>query len=138
MKPVFADTSYYLALVNPKDPEHERAVDLAESLLGRIFVTDYVLVELGSALARGSDRLVFQELLDDLRSDSSTTVLPASEALFQEGVALFISRPDKDWSLVDCTSFVVMKQHRLKEALTTDRHFVQAGFHALLREKEKP
>jgi predicted nucleic acid-binding protein len=53
MKPVFADTSYYLALVNPVDPRHERAVGLAESLLGRTFVSEYVLIELGSALSRG-------------------------------------------------------------------------------------
>jgi predicted nucleic acid-binding protein len=52
MKPVFADTSYYLALVNPLDPRHHVAVDLAESLLGRTFVTEYVLVELGSAMSR--------------------------------------------------------------------------------------
>ena len=58
MKPVFADTSYYLALVNPLDPWHERAVRLGESLLGRTFLTEYVLVELGSALSRGADRLV--------------------------------------------------------------------------------
>jgi predicted nucleic acid-binding protein len=46
---------------------------------------------------------------------------------------LFAARPDKDWSLVDCISFVVMKQRRLKDALTTDRHFEQAGFRALRR-----
>jgi hypothetical protein len=138
MKPVFANTSYYLALVNRSDPRHERAVDLAENLLGRVFVTQYILIELGSALSHRPDRLVFLDLLEDLHRDDSITIMPASEALFQQGVALFESRPDKDWSLVDCISFVVMKQRRLQEALTTDRHFVQAGFHALLREEEKP
>jgi|SRR5437868_14541387 len=134
MNPVFADTSYYLALVNPIDRRHQRAVDLAENLLGRMFVTEYVLVELGSALSRGSDRAVYLELLERLRSDQATTLIPASEALFRQGVALFAKRPDKEWSLVDCISMVIMKQRRLKEALTTDHHFVQAGFRALLRE----
>jgi predicted nucleic acid-binding protein len=138
MKPVFADTSYYLALVNRSDPRHERTVDLAENLLGRVFVTQYILIELGSALSHGPDRLVFLDLLEDLHRDDSITIIPANEALFQQGVGLFAARPDKDWSLVDCISFVVMKQRRLQEALTTDRHFVQAGFHALLREEEKP
>src|SRR5437016_4171271 len=101
MKPVFADTSYYLALVNPVDPRHELAVDLAENLLGRTFLTQYVLVELGSALSRGSDRLVYLELLERLQNDSTTTIIPASELLFREGVALFAKRPDKEWSLVD-------------------------------------
>ncbi len=134
MKPVFADTSYYLALVNRTDPRHERAFELAEGLLGRVFVTEYVLVELGSALSSGSDRLVYLDLLEDLQSDESITIIPASESLFRHGVALFAERPDKKWSLVDCISFIVMKQRRLQEALTTDHHFVQAGFHALLRE----
>ncbi len=134
MKPVFADTSYYLALVNRTDPRHERAFELAEGLLGRVFVTEYVLVELGSALSSGSDRLVYLDLLEDLQSDESITIIPASESLFRHGVALFAERPDKKWSLVDCISFIVMKQRRLQEALTTDHHFVQAGFDALLRE----
>ena len=137
MKPVFADTSYYLALVNPVDPRHEMSVDLAEGLLGRTFVTEYVLVELGSALSRGSDRLVYLDLLDKVQSDRATTIISASESLFRQGVALFAARPDKDWSLLDCISFVVMKQRRLKEPLTTDRHFVQAGFRALLREGDQ-
>jgi predicted nucleic acid-binding protein len=114
MTPVFADTSYYLALVNPVDPRHERALDLAENLLGRTFVTEYVLVELGSALSRASDRSVFVELLEQLQRDRSTTIIPAGQALFRQGVTLFAGRPDKGWSLVDCISFVVMKQRRLQ------------------------
>ncbi len=134
MTPVFADTSYYLALVNPVDPRHERTVDLADNLLGRVFVTEFVLVELGNSLSKGSDRGVFLDLLEDLRTDDSTTIVPASGPLFQQGVGLFASRPDKEWSLVDCISIIVMKQRRLKEALTTDRHFIQAGYSALVRE----
>jgi predicted nucleic acid-binding protein len=138
MKPLFADTSYYLALVNAKDPRHELAVELAESHLGRSFVTEYILVELASALSQGSDRTVFLDLLQDVRGDNCITIIPASQALFDQGVALFADRPDKDWSLVDCLSFVVMKQRRLQAALTTDHHFVQAGFRALLREGGRP
>jgi predicted nucleic acid-binding protein len=134
MTPALADTSYYLALVNPVDPRHDRAVDLAENHLGRVVVTEFVLGELGNSLSKGADRLVFLALLEDLRADSATTIVPANAALFQQGVELFASRPDKDWSLVDCISFVVMKVRRLKNALSADRHFVQAGFRALLRE----
>lgn len=60
-------------------------------------------------------------------------IVPASQALFRSGFDLFARRPDKEWSLVDCLSFVVMKQRRLKDALTTDHHFEQTGFRALLR-----
>lgn len=134
MKPVFADTSYYLALVNSVDPRHHRALDLAESLLGRTFVTEFVLMELANSLSKPPDRGVFLDLLEDLRSDQATTIVPASPSLFQQGVDLFAQRLDKGWSLVDCISFVVMKEHRLKDALTTDHHFAQAGFRALLSE----
>ena len=49
------------------------------------------------------------------------------------GVALYAERPDKDWSLTDCISFVVMRKMDITEALTGDRHFEQAGFTALLK-----
>lgn len=60
--------------------------------------------------------------------------VPGSPDLFGRGFELYAARPDKDWSLTDCISFVVMKDRRLERALTADVHFVQAGFHALLRE----
>lgn len=52
--------------------------------------------------------------------------------LFWRGFHLFESRPDKHWSLTDCTSFVIMEEHGMTEALTADHHFQQAGFTALL------
>jgi predicted nucleic acid-binding protein len=133
MKPVFADTAFYLALINPQDQWHHVALDLSESLLGRMFVTEYVLVELGSAMSRGSDRAAYLAVLEEIEADESTVIIPASMTLFRQGVALFKSRPDKNWSLVDCISFVVMKQRRLTEALTADHHCEQAGFKVLLK-----
>lgn len=133
MKPVFADTSYYLALVNSQDALHERAKELSEVILGRVFVTEYV-VELGSALARGSDRTAYLDTLKQIQAEDAAVVIPASPALFREGVALFSKRLDKNWSVVDCISFVVMKKRKLKDARTTDHHFEQADFRALLRD----
>jgi uncharacterized protein len=72
--------------------------------------------------------------VEELLDDPATVYVKSSATLLRRGLDLFAQHSDKDWSLVDCISFVVMKQHRLKEALTTDRHFVQAGFRALLRE----
>jgi hypothetical protein len=60
-------------------------------------------------------------------------MIPATQELFDRGVALYESRPDKEWSLTDCISFVVMADHGITEALTGDRHFEQAGFVALLK-----
>jgi sugar lactone lactonase YvrE len=42
------------------------------------------------------------------------------------------ARPDKTWSLTDCISFVVMQDEGLTTAVTTDHHFLQAGFNALM------
>ena len=61
-------------------------------------------------------------------------MFPLSEALLQQGLALYRARPDKDWGLTDCVSFVLMKQEGITEALTADVHFRQAGFTALLLE----
>jgi predicted nucleic acid-binding protein len=132
MKPVFADTSYYVALLGPRDPWHARAVEFSEKHLGRIVVTEYVLVETASMFSRGRDRAVYLTLLRDLEIDPLTRVIPASRALFRHGLDLFAARSDKNWSLVDCISFVVMKQQRLTDDLTTDDHFKQAGFNRLL------
>ena len=133
MKPVFADTSYFVAFSGRSDAYHARAVQLSENLLGRLITTEYVLVETAGMLSRPADRPAFVNLVRDLESDPAAAIVPASKALFRAGCELFASRRDKEWSLVDRISVVVMKQRRLKDALTSDHHFEQAGFHALLR-----
>jgi predicted nucleic acid-binding protein len=134
MKPLFADTSYFVAISGPNDRFHVRAVELSANLIAGIVTTEYVLVETGGLLLRPEDRPAYVNLVRDLESDPSVQIVPASKALFQAGFELFVRRPDKNWSLVDCISFMVMKQGRLKDALSTDQHFVQAGFRALLRD----
>ena len=134
MRPIFADTSYFVAFCGPNDAFHAQAVAASANLLGRMLTTEYILVETGGLLCRPEDRPAFVNLVRDLESDPAVEILPASKILFRAGFDLFAARPDKAWSLVDCISIAVMKQLRLKEALTTDRHFVQAGYRALLRE----
>jgi uncharacterized protein len=133
MTPVFVDTSYYVAILGPRDRHHARAVDLGRTLGRPAIVTEFVLLELGGAMSRGVDRQTFIDFLPHLRSDPDTLIIPASEQLFQRGVELFAERLDKQWSLTDCTSFVIMREYGLTEALTADHHFEQAGFVALLR-----
>jgi predicted nucleic acid-binding protein len=134
MKPVFADTSFYLALLNPQDRHHGRAVDLARELHHFIVTTDFVLVEVGNALsgtARGRDR--FLTLTERLSCEPSVTVVPASREALEAGVHRYRDRRDKTWSLTDCISFVVMQNYNVTEALTADHHFEQSGFTALLK-----
>jgi len=133
MKPVFIDTSYYVALLSLGDVNHDRAVRLARELKRPMILTEFVLLELANALSRLIDRQLFVRLLPHLRANPNVTIVPASPELFDRGYVLYASRADKNWSLTDCISFVVMKEYGLHDALTADHHFEQAGFHALLR-----
>ena len=129
----FADTSYLLALLNPDDEFHAAATVASGKLDEAVVTTMWILTELGDALHCGRNRATFTLFLDTLGSHGDFEVVPASPELFQREVELFRARPDKEWSLTDCISFVVMTDKRISEALTTDRHFEQAGFKALLR-----
>jgi len=74
------------------------------------------------------------QLLDALEADPTVDIVPLLEPLYARGMQLYRARPDKEWGLTDCVSFLVMQDRGLTEALTTDEHFQQAGFRALLRE----
>ena len=132
MNAVFADTSYFLALVNANDDAHQRATEFSESHQVAVVTTAWVLTELANALARSSHRGVFLRILDDLHADPTCTVVALGHALHEQGIELYRARPDKDWSLTDCISFLVMEQRGLTDALTADHHFEQAGFRILL------
>ena len=129
---VFADTAYFIALLNGKDTAHALALSYARQSFREIVVTDFVLLELADAFSRPPDRGDFLTMDGHVRRTPAYTVLPVSSDLLQRGRELFAARPDKSWSLTDCTSFVVMQERGLTDALTTDQHFTQAGFRALL------
>ena len=127
MRIVFADTSFYVAALSPRDINHARAEAVGRGFRGRVVTTEYVLLEVATFFCEAAHRAVFLGLLQTLQKDPEVTVVPASADLWQRGVALFAARPDKDWSLTDCISFVVMEREGLREALTNDRPFKQAG-----------
>lgn len=133
MKATFADSFYFLALLNRNDQAHARAVLAGSELHGRLVTTDFVLLEVGDSYSAPEDRPAFLEMVDELKASPRVTVKKASAALFNAGLQLFRQRPDKEWSLTDCTSFIVMKRQGITEALTGDRHFEQAGFVRLFR-----
>ncbi len=132
-RPVFADTSFYVALVNPRDLAHAKAMQIGERIRGPVWLTDFILLELGNVLSRPGQRDLFARMVERLRSDANVRIIPASRELLDRGLGLFCRRADKAWSLTDCISFTIMKEGRLADALTTDFHFEQAGFTALLR-----
>jgi predicted nucleic acid-binding protein len=132
MRVVFADTFYFLSLASDKDGAHTRAVLFSESYRGQVLTTEWVLTEFGDAFSKSPWRNIFLTTLERLRDNSQVTIVEATHDLFERAVRLFATRPDKSWSLTDCTSFLVMEDHGVVEALTADQHFTQAGFVALL------
>ena len=133
MKAVFADTAFFLALVNARDHLHPQATALNEHPPGPMLTTEWVLTELGDALAVPSGRAKFVRLVAALRAQPDVEIVPASHELFERSRALFAQRVDKEWSLTDCTSFVVMRERGTVAALTPDQHFEQAGFQRLMQ-----
>ena len=133
MTPIFADTFYYLALLSQDDAAHELAVEVSRKLRCPIITTAWIMTEVADGLAKTSRRTLFGELLRQLRNDPHVVVIEMSRELFDRGVELYSNRADKEWSLTDCISFVVMDDRRLTEALTADHHFEQAGFRILLK-----
>lgn len=132
MKVRFADTSYYIALLNRKDQMHGKALELS-NLADRLVTTEWVLTELANSLSSSVQRSFVVEARASLYEDHNAVVVPLSMELQERGFALFASRPDKAWSLTDCISFEVMRDEGITEALTADHHFEQAGFVTLLK-----
>jgi predicted nucleic acid-binding protein len=132
MKVVFADTSYYLALINSSDRHHSRVCQWTAAWNGAFLTTAWVVAELANAMSQTPNRPFFLSLMRDLQTDPRVTILPPTKEIFDRGLDLFSRRPDKDWSLTDCISFLVMEDYRVPDAATLDRHFAQAGFNVLI------
>ena len=130
--PVFADTFFFLAVLNPRDAAHRRAVETSRSLRRPRMTTGWVLTEVGDAFAR-DNREAFLDLLKLVRTNPLMRVIEPTQEWFDRGVNLYRERPDKDWPLTDCISFAVMHEFGLRDALTCDRHFEQAGFREMLK-----
>jgi predicted nucleic acid-binding protein len=129
---VFADTSFFLALLRKDDELHSRAIE--QWKFGhRVLTTEFILLELGNACARAADHADFLALVAGARSNPRIRILPLDSHYLNRGLERMSLRPDKDWSLTDCISFVVMEDEGIREALTGDKDFGQAGFAALLR-----
>lgn len=133
MNHAFADTFFYLLLLSRADAAHATAVSFSKSRRLRTVTTEWILTEVGDALSGIADRGRFQPFVNLLRKNPLVTVVPFSADLFERGIAVFGARQDKEWSLTDCISFVVMQDRMLTDALTADHHFEQAGFRPLLK-----
>ncbi|MEK6548978.1 MAG: PIN domain-containing protein [Nitrospirota bacterium] len=140
MRRVFADTAYWIALTNPFDQHHDAAVQCSSSLgRARILTTDAVLIEFLNALAEKGPHIRGAAIrtVETILNNPLVTVLPQSRSSFIKGFSFYKARPDKGYSLTDCLSMTVLRDRKLSEVLTTDRHFEQEGFVALMISKAR-
>lgn len=137
MNKFFLDAAYAIALSAVTDQYHEKAEILARQIETdaiQMITTRAVILEIGNALSRLRYRAAAIELLDSLEEDPNIKIVAFSEELYNRAMELYRQRLDKEWGLTDCVSFVVMQDYGITDVLTTDEHFKQAGFRALLIE----
>jgi len=135
MRQVFADTSYWIALVSPRDQIHAKAVSVTKQLSTvRILTSEMVLAEvLNSFSDAGPLRQAVASIVQRLRGNRDVIIVPQTSEQFENALRRYKQTADKSWSLTDCTSFQVMEAEGIQAALTHDQHFTQAGFEAWLR-----
>lgn len=133
---LFLDSSYAIALLNKHDHFHHHALDISyaiEQSKLHVVTTRAVLLEIGNSLSRPPVRWVVAQFLEALERNANTSIVPLSEDIYFAALKIYSNYQDNEWGLVDCISFVVMRDHKIRQALTADIHFEQAGFQALLR-----
>ena len=132
---VFIDTSGWVALLNRSDSLHPAAISCFQRLAvdrASLVTTSMVLAETGNGLSSLSSRHLMWKLRRRLSNSQSIELIHIDAALFKRGWDLYEQRPDKEWGLIDCISFVVLQELGIQSAVTADHHFTQAGFMILL------
>lgn len=135
MEQVFVDTAAWIALLNTSDRLHDQARCVMRELEGEqvhLVTPELVLIELADSLSAASIRGRTVAFVEGLRQLPILRILPVQQPLLSDAWTLYSRRADKDWGLTDCSSFVVMTQEKIVRAFTSDRHFEQAGFTALM------
>lgn len=135
MRIVFADTGYWIARTNPDDQLHTTAERVTRQLgEARIITSEMVLVEFLNFMGRQGEykRRLATDSLSEILNNPDVEVVPQTSQQFRDAVDLYEHRPDQRWSVTDCSSFLVMREMGITEALAHDRDFAQAGFSVLL------
>lgn len=138
MNKIFVDTSGWGSLVDVLQQFHEETKTIylsAKQNGSRLVTTNYVVAELVALLSSPLriPRRQSIKFIESIKSSALVDIVHIDEDLDAKSWDLLKNRADKNWSLVDCSSFVVMQENKIVEALTTDHHFEQAGFIGLLK-----
>jgi uncharacterized protein len=138
MPELFADTSGWANLIDISQPFHSNTAQIyknARSQKRKIITTSYIISELVALLSSPLHipRSQVIAFIEGLKNSPYVEVIYISQEIDTRAWELLTQRQDKEWSLVDCSSFVIMQQRKITEALTSDHHFEQAGFIRLLK-----
>lgn len=136
MKATFVDTSGWIAIINSGDNFHAKAISEFQRLLNsgaKLITNSFVLTEVANALSLARRKHLVISLRRMIDSSERVEVVFVDSSLYGRGWVFYENRLDKDWSLTDCISFLVMQDLGLTQALTNDHHFEQAGFTILLQ-----
>ncbi len=136
MKTVFADSDYWIALLNPRDQLHQQALDISNDISPvHIVTSEMVCTEVLNYFGKRGPvlRVVAARLMKTIRNDLQVTVIAQSNMWFAAALRLYEHRQDKAWSHTDCSSILIMNKEGLVEVLSYDKHFMQAGLTPLLR-----
>ena len=138
MNKIFVDTAGWACLADVSEPFHEKAKEIYAAAMQnhqRVITTNYVLTELvalmTSPMRFHRPRII--EFVNGIKESPFFDIIHIDQDLDSTAWELLTNRVDKNWSLVDCSSFVIMQENNISEALTTDHHFEQAGFVRLLK-----
>ncbi len=126
---VFIDTGAFYALADRRDPAHSRAVRFYRSSKRPLVTTDYVFAETMSLLTKRLGKQIAVTFGEGLRGGSRVRVESLTSEIRDAAWSLFAGRVDKEWDLIDCTSFTFMESAGIREAFGFDRHFTQRGLH---------
>jgi predicted nucleic acid-binding protein len=136
MNTIFADTGFWIALLDPQDNMHQRAKTLTGSLSSaKIVTSEMVLTEVLNAFSARGEFLKRSVVtfIQGVYQNKNVDVIGQTPQIFAAALELYQQRIDKTWSHTDCASFCVMQQLHIREALAHNRHFEQAGYIALMR-----
>ena len=136
MKRVFADTCYWLALINNEDSLHEKATHLSEILKNTfLFTTEIHFAEFLNFFCGhgGFLRRRAVNAIEKIQRNPNVIVITFAQMSFASGMKLYRERADKSYSFADCIAMVIMRDKGISEILTADHHFEQEGFTRLLK-----
>ena len=132
MSSIFLDTGYLIALINKRDNLHEVAVKASGKFHGPFLTSQLIFIEIANSLCLPAQRSLAINIIRKIQDDALTTIVPCSSDRFNKAFEFYKKRSDKTWGMIDCFSFIVMDEFGVKQVLTFDEHFRQAGYIAPL------